>query len=65
MIWLEENMRGATITVFLCVLGLHQHAGAAPGLKWKYDGHRNLAAAAAEAKRTGQRLLVGLAGSPT
>ncbi len=65
MIRLEENMRVAAMTVCLCVLGLHQHAGAAPGLKWKYDGHRNLAAAAAEAKRTGQRLLVGLAGSPT
>ncbi len=58
-------MRVAATTAVLFVLGLHQHAGAAPGLKWKYDGHRKLAAAAAEAKRTGQRLLVGLAGSPT
>ena len=35
-----------------------------PGLEWKHDGHFRLAEAAAEAKRTGKRLLLGLAGSP-
>jgi hypothetical protein len=48
------------------VLMLPQAAHAADGeLTWKYDGHSKLPDAAAEAKRSGRRLLVGLAGSPT
>ena len=38
---------------------------AAPTLVWQHEGHASLPAAAQQAKRTGKRLLVGLAGSPT
>ena len=48
------------------VLMLPRAAQAADGeLTWKYDGHSKLPDAAAEAKRSGKRLLIGLAGSPT
>jgi hypothetical protein len=46
-------------------LGFQAAATAAPVLTWKHRGHSALTAAAKEAKQSGKRLLVGLAGSPT
>ena len=51
------------LTVMLLLLGAN--ALAAPKLTWDYEGYSKLPEAAAEARRTKKRLLVGLAGSGT
>ena len=58
-------MRTALFVAVACVLGMPGPADAGSRLKWDYDGFRHLPAAAAEAKRTNKRLLLGLSGSNT
>ena len=58
-------MKAPLLAVFLCVLGGRADTAPAPKLTWKYEGYSQFPAAAAEAKRTQRRLLVGLAGSGT
>jgi hypothetical protein len=55
--------RASLLAAFLCILGGRADPAPAPKLTWKYEGYSQLPAAAAEAKRTQRRLLVGLAGS--
>ncbi len=58
-------MRTLTLSTVLVSCALSARGGEAQRLTWRFDGHASLPAAAREAKRTGKRLLVGLAGSPT
>ena len=51
------------LALFSCVAAAR--ADKPKKLQWQFDGHTSLPAAAAEAKRTGKRLLIGMAGSPT
>ena len=58
-------MRTTLLVAVACVLGVSSHADAGSRLKWKYDGYRQLPAAALEAKQANKRLLIGLSGSNT
>ena len=58
-------MRASLLAAAICVLGGRAEAAPVPKLAWKYEGYARLPAAAAEAKRTQRRLLIGLAGSGT
>jgi len=57
-------MRTALLLAFAGALGAAARAEDAR-LDWTYDGHFRLPDAAADAKRSGRRILVGLSGSPT
>jgi hypothetical protein len=58
-------MRNVTISVALLSCVAAARSDKPKKLQWQFDGHTSLPAAAAEAKRTGKRLLIGMAGSPT
>ena len=51
--------------IALLVLAYDAGGDEAKRLTWQFDGYAQLPDAARQAKRTGKRLLVGLAGSPT
>ena len=58
-------MKHSLLFAAVMVLGLPAGTQAKSNLTWKYDGYSKLPAAAAEAKRTNRRLLIGLSGSST
>ena len=57
-------MKRTLLTAAICLLGVQVAAAPAPKLTWEYEGYSKLPLAAAEAKRTQRRMLVGLSGSP-
>ncbi len=59
-------MRGVVAgAVVVALFGGAARAQQAPRLRWDREGIASLAAAAAEARAAGRRLLLGLSGSPT
>jgi hypothetical protein len=58
-------LRNVTIPLALVSCVAAARAAEPKKLTWQFDGHTSLPSAAAEAKRSGKRLLIGLAGSPT